>query len=167
MGAHKLFEKGPYFDEESFRLPLIAAHPGCREPGSISDEFVYLQDLYPSFLDAAGLVPDTGPDTQSILPLLKGEDEPTGRDSVYCQFNGQIQSHKSRMVRTKTHKFVFNQSDLGELYDLENDPHELQNLYGLDTHKEVQESLMQCMQDHMERVNDPMMGEFRRVRYIY
>ena len=167
MGAHKLFEKGPFFDEESFRLPMIAAHPKCRQPGRENDEFVYLQDLFPSFLEVAGLQPDIVPDTQSILPLLKGEDDPTGRDSVYCQFNGQIQEHKSRMVRTRTHKFAFNQSDIGELYDLENDPHELHNLYGIETHKALQESLMQCMQDHMERVKDPMLGEFRRVRYIY
>ncbi len=167
MGAHKLFEKGPFFDEESFRLPLIAAHPECRQPGRENDEFVYLQDLFPSFLEVAGLKPDIVPDTQSILSLLKGVDEPTGRDSVYCQFNGQIQEHKSRMVRTVTHKFVFNQSDIGELYDLENDPHELHNLYGLETHKALQESLMQCMQDHMERVKDPMLREFRQVRYIY
>ena len=167
MGAHKLFEKGPFFDEESFRLPLIAAHPECRQPGRENDEFVYLQDLFPSFLEIAGLQPDIVPDTQSILSLLKGEDEPTERDSVYCQFNGQIQEHKSRMVRTRTHKFVFNQSDIGELYDLENDPHELHNLFGIETHKALQESLMQYMQDHMERVKDPMLGEFRRVRYIY
>ena len=167
MGAHKLFEKGPFFDEECFRLAFIAAHPACKQPGSTCDEFVYLQDLFPSFVEAAGLEVDSGPDTQSILPLLAGREEQTGRDSVYCQFSAQIQAHKSRMVRTRTHKFVFSQSDIGELYDLVNDPHELNNLFGLDEYKDVQESLMQLMQSHVERVKDSMLGEFMRVRYIY
>ncbi len=167
MGAHKLFEKGPFFDEECFHLPFVAAHPDCERPGAEIDEFIYLQDLYPSFLEAAGLESDTHPDTQSIFPLLAGRDGTTGRDSVYCQFSSQIQAHKSRMVRTRSHKFVFNQSDIGELYDLTSDPHELSNLYGLAEHNDVQESLMQLMQSHMERVSDPMLREFMRVRYIY
>jgi hypothetical protein len=98
---------------------------------------------------------------------MSGRDEPTGRDSVYCQFSAQIQAHKSRMVRTHGHKFVFSQSDIGELYDLENDPHELDNLFGLPEYKALQESMMQLMQSHMERVDDPMLGEFMRVRHIY
>ena len=167
MGAHKLFEKGPFFDEECFLLPFIAAHPECQRPGTETDEFIYVQDLFPSLLEAAGLQPKEQPDTQSILPLLSGKDGTTGRDSVYCQFTSQIQTHRSRMVRTHTHKFVFSQSDIGELYDLENDPHELNNLYGLAEHKDLQESLMKLMQSHMERVDDPMLREFMRVRYIY
>jgi len=167
MGAHKLFEKGPFFDEECFLLPFIASHPECERPGSEIDEFVYVQDLYPSFLEAAGLEPDSGPDTQSILRLLAGQEGPTGRDSVYCQFNSQIQTHRSRMVRTGTHKFVFSQSDTGELYDLVEDPHEMRNLFGVPEHRGIQESLMQRMQSHMERVGDPMLREFMRVRHIY
>ena len=167
MGAHKLFEKGPFFDEECFLLPFIAAHPDCQRPGGECDEFTYMQDLYPSLLEAAGLEPEAQPDTQSILPLLLGEDGSTARGSAYCQFNSQIQAHKSRMVRTRTHKFVFSQSEIGELYDLVNDPHELDNLFDLPEHRDVQESVMQLMQDHMERTGDPMRGEFMRVRHIY
>lgn len=167
MGAHKLFEKGPFFDDECFRIPLVAAHPECRRPGTHTDELVYLQDLFPTLLEAAGEAGDAQPDTQSILPLVEGEEAGTGRDSVYCQFNAQIQTHVSRMVRTKTHKFVFNQSDMGELYDLVEDPHELHNLFGLPEHRDTQEALMQLMQEHMERVDDPLYREFMRVRYIY
>jgi len=167
MGAHKLFEKGPYFDDECFRLPMIAAHPECARPGSATDEFVYMQDLFPSLLEMAGLEPPEQPDTQSIAPLLAGQEERTGRDSVYCQFNNQIQRHPSRMVRTHTHKFVFSQADMGELYDLEADPHELENLFGRPEHRETQERLMVLMEEHMERVSDPMRGPFRQVRSIY
>jgi len=167
MGAHKLFEKGPFFDDECFRIPMIAAHPDCSRPGGTTDEFVYLQDLFSSLLEVAGLEGEAQPDTQSILPLLKGREESTGRDSVYCQFNAQIQAHRSRMVRTHTHKFVFSQADIGELYDLVEDPHELDNLFGLPEHRGTQEELMALMQTHMERVGDPMRGPFMQVRHIY
>ena len=73
MGAHKLFEKGPFFDDECFRIPMIAAHPDCSRPGGTTDEFVYLQDLFSSLLEVAGLEGEAQPDTQSILPLLKGQ----------------------------------------------------------------------------------------------
>ncbi|MDP6778560.1 MAG: sulfatase-like hydrolase/transferase [Candidatus Latescibacteria bacterium] len=167
MGAHKLFEKGPYFDDECFRLPLIGVHPECTRPGGVVDEFVYMQDLFPSLVEAAGLEVEEQPDTQSILPLLMGREESTRRDSAYCQFSAQIQRHPSRMVRTRTHKFVFSQADMGELYDLQKDPHELNNLFGLSEYQDKQEELMVLMESHMERVNDSMLGVFKQVRHIY
>jgi len=167
MGAHKLFEKGPFFDDECFRIPFVAASPNCKNPGSVCDEFVYLQDLFPSVLEKAGLPVPEVPDTQSILPQLEGEQQPVGRDSVYCQFNAQIFEHKARMVRTRDYKFVFNLSDVGELYDLVEDPHEMNNLFGEEAYEEIQETLMQKMQEHMERVGDPLLEQLMQLRCIY
>jgi arylsulfatase A-like enzyme len=167
MGAHRLIEKGPFAYEQCYRLPLIAAHPDCEAPGSICDEFVYLQDLCPTFLDIAGLPDPEEPDTTSILDLVRGRHVSMGRDSVYAQFYAQLFPYEQRIVRTRTHKFVFNRSDIGELYDMVNDPWEMQNLFDLPEVKDVQENLMETMREHMIRLQDPILSAFDGIRHVY
>ena len=167
MGAHRLIEKGPFTYEQCYRLPIIAAYPGCEKPGSASDAFVYLQDLYPTFLEIAGLPQPTEPDTQSILDQIRGISTATGRDSIYAQFFAQLFTYEQRMIRTRTHKFVYNPSDIGELYDLETDPWEMHNLFDLPETQSIQDDLKTKMREHMERIKDPILGRFDTIRHVY
>jgi arylsulfatase A-like enzyme len=167
MGAHRLIEKGPFAYEQCYRLPMIAAYPGCEAPGSVCDEFVYLQDLFPTFLDVAGLPAPEEPDTASILDLVRGQQSSTERDSIYAQFYAQIFPYEQRIVRSRTHKFVYNRSDIGELYDLVNDPWEMRNLIDLSEAKDVQDELMAMMREHMVRLQDPILRVFDGIRQVY
>ncbi|MFH1084575.1 MAG: sulfatase-like hydrolase/transferase, partial [Chloroflexota bacterium] len=167
MGAHRLIEKGPFTYEQCYRLPLIAAHPACAAPGSVCDEFVYLHDLFPTFLEAAGVQPPAVPDSQSILANMLGHATPTRRDSVYCAFTSQIFPFEQRMLRTRTHKFVYNRSDFGELYDMVNDPWELRNLVDLPETRALQQDLMARLRAHMERLDDPLLRPFDMIRDVY
>ncbi len=167
MGAHRLIEKGPFTYEQCYRLPMIVADPGCVAPGSVCEEFVYLQDLYPTFLELAGRPSPTEPDTLSILDQIQGKGGSTGRESVYAQFFAQLFHYEQRMIRTRTHKFVYNHSDIGELYDLVNDPWEMHNLFGLPELKELQDDLMQALREHMVRLGDPALRDFDAVRHVY
>lgn len=167
MGAHRLIEKGPFTYEQCYRLPMIVAHPECEAPGSVSGEFVYLQDLYPTFLDVAGCSAPEEPDTQSILDQVLGRSVPTGRESVYAQFFAQLFTFEQRMVRTRTHKFVYNHSDIGELYDLVNDPWEMHNLIDLQETSALQDELIELMRDHMVRLDDPVLRHFDGIRHVY
>lgn len=167
MGAHKLIEKGPFTYEQCYRLPMVAAHPACEAPGSICDEFVYLHDLFPTILEMAGIIPPNVPDSQSILNNILGRSAPTKRDSIYSAFYSQIFPFEQRMVRTRKHKFVYNISDIGELYDMVNDPWEMRNLINLPETKSIQEELMEKMNEHMVRLRDPIRGRFSGIRYVY
>jgi arylsulfatase A-like enzyme len=167
MGAHRLIEKGPFTYEQCYRLPMVAAYPGCEAPGSACDEFVYVQDLYPTFLELAGRPLPDEPDTMSILDQVRGRPVPTGRESVYAQFFAQLFRYEQRMVRTRTHKFVYNLSDIGELYDMVNDPWEMHNLIDLPETREIQDALIAVMRDHMVRLNDPALRQFDVVRHVY
>ena len=167
MGAHRLIEKGPFTYEQCYRLPMVAAHPACEDPGSVCDEFVYLHDLFPTILEVAGLNPPDVPDSQSILDNMLGRAAPTGRDSIYTAFHSQIFPLEQRMVRTRTHKFVYNVSDMGELYDLVNDPWEMRNLIDLPETRVVQNELMESMREHMVRLNDPVLRRFDMIRHVY
>ena len=50
------------------------------------------------------------------------------------------------MVRTRTHQFTFNSGDPGELYDLQQDPYQLGNVYGDSAYEGVRQDLMDRLQ---------------------
>ena len=167
MGAHRLIEKGPFTYEQCYRLPFVARHPACESPGRVCDEFIYLQDLFPTFLEVAGQPTPDEPDTMSIQQLLLGRKKATGRDSIYAQFYAQLFPYEQRMVRTRTHKFVYNRTDIGEIYDLVNDPWEMHNLIDLPETKSVQNELIDIMREHMVRLKDPALNAFDAIRHVY
>jgi len=168
MGAHRLIEKGPYAYEESFRLPLVVAHPECLAPGSACDEFVYLHDLFPTFLELAGASP-VPCDGHSILGAILGDGRVPRRESIYGYSHHGL-PHSMRMVRTRTHKLTLAPSAMGatadlardawhlfELYDLVNDPHEMTNLIDRPSVGNVQEQMLALMRQHMVDLEDPLL----------
>ncbi|MEA3406828.1 MAG: sulfatase-like hydrolase/transferase [Chloroflexota bacterium] len=167
MGAHRLIEKGPFTYEECYHLPMVVAHPDCETPGSVCDEFVYLHDLYPTFLEMAGVRPPDVPDSQSILDNVLGRQSPTGRDSIYTAFQSQIFPFPQRMIRTRTHKLVYNVSDIGELYDMVADPWEMRNLIDIPETEALQNELLDRMREHMVRLDDPILRQFDVIRPVY
>jgi arylsulfatase A-like enzyme len=167
MGAHRMIEKGPFAYEESWRLPLIAAHPQVERPGTVCDEFVYLHDLFPTILEMAGVAPPERPDSQSIVDQVMGRGTPTGRDSVYGAFHSHIFPTPLRFVRTRTHKLVYNQADVDELYDLVDDPWELRNLIDVPYRRDVKLELAGKLREHMVRLEDPILRAFDSLKYLY
>ncbi|MFP3896689.1 MAG: sulfatase-like hydrolase/transferase [Anaerolineales bacterium] len=182
MGAHRLIEKGPFGYEESFRLPFVAAHPHCETPGSVRGEFVYLQDLFPTFLEMAGITPPEECDTKSILENIVGRDDTLERhsvlerDSVYG-YSGHGLPTSLRMVRTREHKLVLTPSERGvihdllndpwetlELYDVAHDPYEMHNLIGLPETRDAQEEMMERMAQYMSRLDDPLQDYVQHIR---
>ena len=139
----------------------------CQAPGSVCDEFVYLHDLFPTFMEIAGLGPTGAEDSKSILGQVLGRGEATGRESIYSSFYSQIFPYEQRMVRTHRHKLVYNRSDIGELYDLVADPWEMRNLIDMPETKVLQNELLDTMRAHMVRLGDPLLGFFDQVRPIY
>ncbi|MBT4501123.1 MAG: sulfatase-like hydrolase/transferase [Gemmatimonadetes bacterium] len=167
MGAHRLIEKGEFMYDEIYRIPLVVAHPDCEHPGAVCDEFVYLQELMPTILEAAGLEPPAELDGQSILPATLGRDYRNDREEIYALFDRHFTVVNQRMVRTRTHQFTFNSADQGELYDLEKDPHQLDNVYGHPAYEDVRLDLIERMGRHMEELDDPLRGWFNRIKGAY
>ncbi len=168
MGGHRLIEKGEFMFDSTYRIPMIAKYPGCVNPGGECDEFVYLHDLMPTFANlVSGECPDTAGESQDILPLLKGEPVSSGREHVYAEFSGHFAAFPQRMVRTRTHKLVFNASSMGELYDLESDPHEVCNRIGDIAYAKVKRDLMDRLEAEMTKRNDSLLTWFKRIRDCY
>ena len=167
LGAHKLIEKGEFMYDEIYRIPLVIAHPDCQAPGTACDEFVYLHEIMLSSLDAAGLEVPADLDGQSFLPAIEGRPFANGREEVYCVFDRHFTVANQRMVRTRTHQFTFNSGDPGELYDLQRDPYQLDNVYGDPAYEAVRQDLMGRMDRYMEELGDPLRGWFGRIKGAY
>ena len=167
LGAHKLIEKGEFMYDEIYRIPLVIAHPDCQAPGTACDEFVYLHEIMLSSLDAAGLEVPADLDGQSFLPAMEGRPFANGREEVYCVFDRHFTVVNQRMVRTRTHQFTFNSGDPGELYDLQRDPCQLDNVYGDPAYEAVRQDLMGRMNRYMEELGDPLRGWFGRIKGAY
>lgn len=167
MGAHKLIEKGEFMYDEIYRIPLVVAHPNCRNPGTVCDEFVYLQEIMLSTLDAAGCPIPAALDGQSFLAAMEGRPFSNGREEVYCVFDRHFTVANQRMIRTRTHQFTFNSGDPGELYDLQRDPYQLDNVYGTPEYEAVRLDLISRMERYMEELEDPLRGWFGRIKGAY
>ncbi len=132
LGEHGWFDKR-FMYEESFRTPLLVRWPAATPPGSVNQELVSNLDFAQTFLDIAGV--NQPPDMQgiSLKPLLEGKTPGNWRKSLYYHYYEYPAVHSVRRhegVATKRYKLIhFYDLDEWELYDLEKDPHEMQNRY--------------------------------------
>lgn len=132
MGEHGWFDKR-FMYEESFRTPLIIRYPnGIR--GNINN-MVQNIDHASTFLELAGAEIPNDIQGDSYLPLLKGENIEDWRNSIYYHYYEYPAEHmvkKHYGIRTDRYKLIhfYDDIDEWELYDLENDKQEMNNLYG-------------------------------------
>lgn len=132
MGEHGWFDKR-FMYEESFRTPLLMRLPGGAKGEAA--ELVQNIDYAATFLDVAGVEIPQDIQGVSLLPLLKGEKSIEGRDAIYYHFFEYPAEHmvkKHYGVRTDRYKLIhfYDDIDAWELYDLEKDPSEMNNIYG-------------------------------------
>ncbi|WP_186446186.1 sulfatase-like hydrolase/transferase [Paenibacillus cremeus] len=163
-GAHGLFLKGisPY--EETYRIPCIARWPqGIVNPGRSVDALVSIMDWAPTFMDVAEAGElNAGGAGASLLPWLRDEPVAPGawRDAVFNQCNGVEVYFTQRMVRTDRYKFVYNPVDLDELYDLQEDPYELNNVADDPVMLPVKTMLYQRMWQEAARSGDRIFNQY-------
>ncbi len=163
LGDHGMYLKGPYFYDVSIRVPLIVSMPGTVQGGRRFSTFVELVDLAPTLLEAAGLSIYPGMQGRSIWSLLTGgHNDPTHRDDVYCELYETNLKHPGKgaqaaMVRTREHKLVvFHGEEMGELYDLRQDPGEHDNKWADPAYREVKGELLLELCDRMAETVDPL-----------
>ena len=121
-------------NEESMRIPLIICDPRTQGGSRAAiEEMVLNIDLAPTILALAGLPRPQNIQGQNLLPLIEGTID-DWRDEFFCEHRFDHPGMaKSEGVRTKRWKYIryFEQNPVyEELYDLESDPHESQNLAG-------------------------------------
>ena len=160
MGEHGWFDKR-FMYEESMHTPLIMRLPaGFDKRGDIS-QMVQNIDYAPTFLELAGAEIPADIQGESLLPLLKGENPADWRTSMYYHFYEYPAEHMVKRhygVRTDRYKLIhfYNDIDSWELFDLQNDPHEMNNVYGQKEYEPVVKDMKQELLRLQEKYDDPI-----------
>ncbi len=161
LGDHGIFLKGPYFYDCAIRVPLILRWPGRIPAGLQSDALVELMDLAPTVLEVCGLSPLDRMQARSLLPICTGQSDPgKHRDQVYCEYYNAMPGHNHQahgtMIFDGRYKIaVYHGRDEGELYDLETDPDEFDNLWYKQEYADLRGDLMKRCFDSSIFTMDP------------
>lgn len=146
LGEHGWFDKRWIF-EESLRSPLVMRWPGVARPGTVNRDLTSNLDFAATFLEAAGLQPPTDLHGQSLIPLLRGETPASWRQSFYYHYYEFPGPHDVRRhygvvdARYKLVRFYEPQMNYWELFDLQNDPREMRNVYDDPAYAETRQRL--------------------------
>ena len=142
LGQHGLVAKGAFHYEDMIRLPMLLRWPGRAEAGGVSQAIQSLVDLAPTFLAAAGMeVPGvmTGLDQ---LPNWCGG--PAVRDHAIVENHHTLTTVHLRTYVEQRYKItVYRSGDEGELFDLHDDPGEVNNLWAEPSAAEVKSKLLE------------------------
>ena len=159
LGDHGIYLKGPHFYEAAVHVPLIMQWPDQFQANQRADGLMELTDIAPTLLDAAGIKIPTAMQGKTLLPILQGTADPHAhRDYVFSEYyNAWSHRHSyGTMYRTETHKMiVYHGTDQGELYDLQADPDEFENLWHSPDHAVLKTDLLKATFDASVFTMDP------------
>jgi arylsulfatase A-like enzyme len=165
LGEHVWYDKR-FMYEQSFSTPMLIRYPAQIPPGQRIDQMAVNVDIARTVIEYAQLPADTEMHGMSWAPILSTTTSstpsdgnmPAWRDAVYYHYyqSGGWHTVKRHFgVRTATHKLLcYYDKGEWELYDLERDPEEVQNIYADPGNAELVESMKAKLKTEMIAVND-------------
>lgn len=158
LGAHGMRGKFNFY-EESVRVPFLIRYPGKIDPTQTISTPVSVLNIYPTILDYAGLqnIPTDG---YSLKGVMEGTETPK-YDFAVSEWTWKNSNVPSIMIRTDQWKLMTTHRKGGKnvevLFDLENDPYEMNNLLGTNPerfkYKETAEELRSKLVAYLKDVN--------------
>ncbi len=157
MGEHGWFDKR-FMYEESYRTPLLIRMPGGKKLGK-TDALVQNIDFAPTILDFVGMAIPEDMHGESLMPILEGEQKEGVREALYYHFYEYPAEHAVKRhygVSTDRYKLIhfYNDIDTWELYDLESDPREMNNIYGKQGTEQITKDLREQLVKLQKQYND-------------
>jgi len=171
LGEHSYYDKRWMFDE-SIRMPFIIRYPVEIKAGTVCSDMITNVDFAELLLDYAGVAVPEDMQGRSFRKNLLGKTPPDWRTSFYYRYwmhirDSDVPAHYG--IRTDKFKLIhFYGRSLGmngatenwitpdtwELYDLENDPNELKNLYELSEYQGIIDGLKNELEKLKKEVGD-------------
>jgi arylsulfatase A-like enzyme len=153
--------------EESIRVPLIARDP--RLPafrrGQKVDALTLNIDVTPTFYDLAGLMPPPDLDGRSLRPLLEGLQVDWRADFFYeHHFDANKTIPRVEGVRGERWKYVVYPSEperYEELFDLQSDPFEEDNLASVPSQRSQLEAMRRRYNEYLSELPPPVLPKAR------
>lgn len=147
-GEHGLLGKQNMYDA-SVRVPFIVAGPGI-PAGKSTREPIYLQDVMPTALDLAGAEVSDAVQFRSLVPFWKGSPEP--RRAIYGAYK-----QAQRMITMEGKKLIlYPKAKVARLFDLNKDPHEMNDLIGPESGKLEAKRLFQGLLELQKEMGDTL-----------
>lgn len=158
IGSHGLHAKGGFVFEEDVKIPFLASWKKHFPENKKSDALISIVDLAPTMLSLIGM--KNLPMTMSGIDMsdvFKGKKDSL-RESVIVENHFQRTKFYQKSYITNRYKIVwYMNSDEGELFDLQEDPHEYNNLWSNPDFKDLKFQLLhKAMQADMKKEICPM-----------
>lgn len=151
VGNHGLIGKQNMYDH-SIRVPLFVIGPDVPK-GEKFDVDVYLQDIMASTLDLSGLEKPEYIEFNSLMPFIRGEKKESNYPAIY----GCYEKSSQRMVRANGFKLiVYPHGKTMRLYDLNNDPMEMNDLAADPEYKETKDKLFKQLLELQVQMDDTL-----------
>ena len=154
LGEHGWYDKRWMF-EESMKMPFIISWPGVTKAGTVNKNLIQNIDYAPTFCEIAGIEAHKDFQGKSIKKIIE-DPQSEWRENVYYHYYEYPNIHNippHEGVRTKRYKLInFYKNDGYNLFDLENDPHELKDLSKSPEYAEV----VKMMTERLNRVRSEL-----------
>ena len=151
VGQHGLLGKQNLY-EHSVRVPLTISGPGI-PGGKRSPALCYLSDIFPTICELTGIPTPQTVEGHSLLPIIKGE-----KEKIYDSVFGAYKEFQ-RMVcgdRYKLIEYDANGVKNTQLFDLTNDPWELNNLHTVPEYSGELNRLRKELAAWQKKLGDPL-----------
>ena len=162
--SHRLYIKGPAMYDEITRIPFIVRWSGHAPAGSVCKHPVSHIDVVPTILDYFGIERSRVLEGRSMLDTVR-DPRRQPHETVFCEFHrtevdqdGFGAFQPIRCACDGRYKLVVNLMTSDELYDLQADPHEMENRVDDPLLATVRNHLHDRMLDWMNRTRDPFRG---------
>ena len=159
LGEHGWFDKR-FMYEESYQMPFIIQYPEKIKAGSTSDALCMNVDFAPTMLELAGLpVPEEMQGTSFDQIVLNGNTPNNWRKTTYYHYFEYPGVHAVKRhygVRNNRYKLIHFYYDIDEweLFDLQEDPAEMDNLYGKEGYEAITEELKAELKKQQDQYDD-------------
>ena len=170
LGDHGWYDKR-FMYEESLRMPYVIRYPQAIKPETVNEDIVLNVDFAPTFLDFADIEVPDAMQGASFRPLVEGNRPDDWQTAMYYRYWMHLSGHNVYAhygIRTLRHKLIYYYADglsqpgakddprppEWELFDLEKDPGEMNNVYADPAYADVVKELRLELRRLQEGVGD-------------
>ncbi len=166
LESHRLLDKGPAMYDEITRIPFIVRWPGHTPPGTVNRHLISHIDIAGTLMEFWGFDVPSTLEGKSVLASFKDLEAPT-RDAVFIEWGRYEVDHDGfgafqpiRCICDGRYKLSIHLMTSDELYDLKDDPCEMNNLIGSTSHSEIRNKLHDRLLAWMDESRDPFRGYY-------
>ncbi len=168
LGDHGFFDKR-FIYEESIRMPFMVKYPKIIKAGSVNEDIITNIDFAPTLLDLANLKTEQKMQGQSFKSILKGKTPANWQKGMYYHYYEfpywhHVQPHYGIRTQKYTLAHFYYNIDVWELYDLEKDPQQMNNIIADPQYSNVILDLKSQLKELMKKSeNNKSLADFRMI----